>query len=220
MNQPANDTMATTGPTGAAPRPRSSQPRNSRPRNSRAHRILGGLLCLLMVLVSAVLFRVTEPNDAWGDHAKLRPGVAVPFDDDGATMTLTGHRWASTSSNGGNDLAHTPGLFLMVEVVITADRTQVLSPEVTLTAGGDTFTPTRMNSAIVPPGFRGTVQVLFDLPPAVLNDQLSLDFRPSWNVWLYAKRPQLTLRLTDAERAAARDTVVESDQSLQPEPVP
>lgn len=59
MSQPRNEAVATTGPTGAAPRPRSSQPRNSRPRNSRAHRVLGGLLCLLMVLVSAVLFRVT-----------------------------------------------------------------------------------------------------------------------------------------------------------------
>lgn len=206
MNHSANSTAPTTGP------------RSTRTR--RTHRFLGAVLCLVMVLLSTMLFRATEPGDTWGDHATLRPGVAVPFDDDGATMTLQNHQWASASSNGGNDLANTPGLFLMVEVVITADRSQVLNPEVTLTVGGDTFTPTRMNSAIVPPGFRGTVQVLFDLPPAVLDSKLTLDFRPSWNVWLYANRPQLALRLTDAERAAAGDKVIELDQSLQPEPVP
>ncbi|MDN5727423.1 MAG: hypothetical protein L0G99_16075, partial [Propionibacteriales bacterium] len=186
---------------------------------SRSSRLLATLICLVLITVSVVLFRATQPGDTWGDQSTLTLGQPVPFDDDGATMTLLGHQWARQTSDGGDGRATTPGLFLMVEVVLTADRSQVLTPEVTLTAGADTYTPTRKNSAIVPPGYEGTVQILFDLPPAALDETLELDFRPSWNVWLYATRPQLTLRLDERERSSADNQVIVPDNALQPRAV-
>ncbi|MFX4271612.1 hypothetical protein ACQBAR_00040 [Propionibacteriaceae bacterium Y1685] len=180
---------------------------------------LSGLVCVVLVLISAVVFHATQPRDDWGDHHTLTVGEPVPFDDHGATMRLLGHQWAAQASDGGDGRASTPGLFLMIEVVIIADRSQALSPEVTLTAGGDTYTPTRMNSAIVPPGYEGTVQILFDLPPAALDEELHVDFRPGWNVWLYENRPQLTLRLTDDERASAARQLIVPDNALQPRAV-
>lgn len=186
---------------------------------SRGSRLLATLICLILITVSVVLFRATQPGDTWGDQSRLSPGEPVPFDDDGATMTLLGHQWAAQTSDGGDGRATTPGLFLMIEVVVTADRSKVTGPEVTLRADGDTYTPTRMNSVTVPPGYEGTVQILFDLPPTALDEELQVDFRPGWNVWLYATRPQLTLRLTEEERASAANQLIVPDNALQPRAV-
>lgn len=185
-------------------------------------KVFAVLLALLCVGLMAAALRV---SDSAGDYQVVQGTVGQPVAVRGGHLSADQVRVATALSREGEITGETPGLFVVVQVRITAtgNRDISLTTPQLLTSDGRTYVPYSSNLLKAVSGFQTTADVVFEVDPSRMND-LTLQLWEGETVFQYPQRARIHLGITPANadqwRAAGRDQTLEPRRSELTEALP
>lgn len=188
------------------------------PRTVERSRVASAVLAVLLVTVAALGYRLSSP-DSEDDLVRTPLDSAVAYQS--GTVRVTDVR-VGTTLQRGDDRLQTPGLFVVVRVVVQASgRDGVLVSSCQLrTRSGATYDEASVANHVikVDPGFETSRDYAFEVDPARIDD-LTFELWNKGTVFRYYERVQTPLGITAANaaqwaRAGAGRTLVLSGDDV------
>lgn len=181
----------------------------------RRSRLSAAVAAIACVAVAAAGLRASE---AGPDHDVVRGRLGQPVATEDGVVTVADVRVGTRLARSGSVTDTTPGMFVVVRVAAAATGTEdeVLTDSRLLARGGRVYAPYESTTSRAAPGFVETVDHLFEVDPAAIED-LTLEVWRSEVVHGYQERVQVHLGITRANAAAWRDAgagqVLEPDRT-------
>lgn len=190
-----------------APRPPTTRPPTTGPLSTRVTAIV---VAIAVIAAAAALTRLSDPEAVRQETVRGVAGQPVQLNDGPVTVTevRVGNRLEGTT-----EVYETPGMFVVVRVQVDASEatTHTLSAAA-LRSERRRYEPYGTFGVRVPPGFRTSTDVAFEVDPTHIED-LTLELGTREFVSGYSQRARVHLGISADNAAgwaaAARDRVVE-----------
>jgi hypothetical protein len=169
-------------------------------RRSRLVALLAAIACV------AVASAGLGASEAAPEAEVVRARLGAPTTTQDGQVTVDQVRVGTSLGSGGQVTDTTPGLFVVVRVraAATGPRDQVFTDSRLLARGDRVYAPYDTTSARAAPGFVESVDYLYEVDPAGIDD-LTLELWRDEIVHGYQQRVQVHLGITRANADAWRD---------------